>query len=593
MKIAPNSNIFRLSAVGLAAVLCVGAYRWMSSTAPNSDAPIASNTLAKTSAYSNIHPATTAAGVPTILRVSDSSLPGKIAPAAAAKLFELDREQSGAQTAADMPRYMKRVRSLNINPSSLNEATLTLDLFGEQVTATRAQIQRDKPGQQVWVGHIDGNPLDTVIVTQIGQQISAMIQHGASIYSIGQGMDGKKQLREHNPQALPPEHPEANILPKTNRPVQRDGASAGSAVSGSAMVGGATARASVASDGANVQQDLLVVYTDQACARVGSCTQMQADIVTAVTEMNEIYRASGVPLTMNLVGMAKTTYAGPAIEGTVNMLAAKDDGVMDEVHALRDKLGADLVSLVMAGNDYCGQAFMGGGESEAFSVVEQGCVVGNKSMAHEVGHNQGADHDHVTSPGGTPGSYNYGFRRCDGGDVDNRGAPYFRTVMAYPCGSTPRVGLFSNPNVNYLGVPAGIDPAVDPAGGAWNAKTLTESAASMAGFRASQVAVAPLPAPSNLTAAAVSATAINLRWSDNATTESSYIVERSTANTPWSTIATLAASQVSFADSGLLAGTTYFYRVAARNDATTSAYSNTASIAPAPAPAPADRKSVV
>jgi hypothetical protein len=85
-------------------------------------------------------------------------------------------------------------------------------------------------------------------------------------------------------------------------------------------------------------------------------------------------------------------------------------------------------------------------------------------------------------------------------------------------------------------------------------------------------------APSNLTASAVSRSQINLAWMDNASNESGFYIERCRGSTctNFTQIATVGANVTSFADTGLIARTTYRYRVRAYNDSGNSAYSNIA-----------------
>ena len=93
----------------------------------------------------------------------------------------------------------------------------------------------------------------------------------------------------------------------------------------------------------------------------------------------------------------------------------------------------------------------------------------------------------------------------------------------------------------------------------------------------------PPAAPTNLTAAAVSSSQINLAWSDVATTESGYRVERSSNGTSsWTTLATLAVNSTSYSNTGLAASTPYYYRVAAFNAAGDSGFAtaNTTTQAP-------------
>ncbi|MDZ7367935.1 MAG: fibronectin type III domain-containing protein [candidate division KSB1 bacterium] len=76
----------------------------------------------------------------------------------------------------------------------------------------------------------------------------------------------------------------------------------------------------------------------------------------------------------------------------------------------------------------------------------------------------------------------------------------------------------------------------------------------------------PPAAPSNLTAAAVSQTQINLAWTDNATTENGFKVDRKTgAAGTYAEVATLGPDVNAYSDNGLSANTQYFYRVRAFN----------------------------
>jgi subtilisin family serine protease len=83
-------------------------------------------------------------------------------------------------------------------------------------------------------------------------------------------------------------------------------------------------------------------------------------------------------------------------------------------------------------------------------------------------------------------------------------------------------------------------------------------------------------APSNLTATAVSSSRIDLAWTDNATNEAGFKVERSTDGVTFTQIALLLANATSWANTSLPAATTYTYRVRAYESANHSAFSNSA-----------------
>jgi hypothetical protein len=93
----------------------------------------------------------------------------------------------------------------------------------------------------------------------------------------------------------------------------------------------------------------------------------------------------------------------------------------------------------------------------------------------------------------------------------------------------------------------------------------------------------PPAAPSSLTATAKSASRIDLNWTDNATTEDGFRIERCTgvvnvtcADADFAQIVQTGPNTISYNDAGLSAATAYSYRVRAFNGADNSAYSNTA-----------------
>jgi FtsP/CotA-like multicopper oxidase with cupredoxin domain len=88
----------------------------------------------------------------------------------------------------------------------------------------------------------------------------------------------------------------------------------------------------------------------------------------------------------------------------------------------------------------------------------------------------------------------------------------------------------------------------------------------------------PPAAPGNLTATLDSATPqVNLSWTDNATDETGFVVERSANGGAFTVIATLPGLDiVSYSDTNVASGDTYEYQVAATNALGQSGYSNIA-----------------
>jgi len=92
------------------------------------------------------------------------------------------------------------------------------------------------------------------------------------------------------------------------------------------------------------------------------------------------------------------------------------------------------------------------------------------------------------------------------------------------------------------------------------------------------VTVVPL-APTNLTGSVISTTQINLNWTDNATNEDGYKIERKTGSGNYAVVGSTASNMTTFNDLGLTPNTSYTYRVFAFNSAGNSIqYSNEVTI---------------
>ncbi len=305
----------------------------------------------------------------------------------------------------------------------------------------------------------------------------------------------------------------------------------------------------------------------------------------AVADANTGYQNSQIGLQMRLVYVGLVDYVeNGRIYDAVKLLQAPGDEVMDEVHALRDQYGADLVALIDEDSDYCGVALMikplnDGADSRAFCVVYSACL-STLTLPHELGHLQGCHHNREDAldangnlqQGAFP--YSYGWRLC------NSRKNGFRTVMSYSCTWATRINYFSNPNLSYNGYPLGVDP--NAANAADNALSMNMTAPTVAGFRATTVPLAPAP-PSSLVATPVSTVQINLTWVAGAGGCSGFLVERSPDQSSWTGIADTSGSTTAYTDKGVAPNTQYYYRVRAYNQDSVSgpksysAYSNIAS----------------
>ncbi len=186
--------------------------------------------------------------------------------------------------------------------------------------------------------------------------------------------------------------------------------------------------------------DVMVLYTDDARASNGGSSGINALINLAIFETNKGFSQSDVASRYMLVHTEEVAYAETGDEVTLlSRLRGTADGFLDEIHALRDAYGADLVSCIYDSGSYCGVGYLMTTlsttfESSAFNVVRDSCATGYYSFGHECGHNSGSAHD-TANAGSAVFSYSYGWRTSDSA---------YRTVMAYAPGS--RILFWSNPD---------------------------------------------------------------------------------------------------------------------------------------------------
>jgi len=88
-------------------------------------------------------------------------------------------------------------------------------------------------------------------------------------------------------------------------------------------------------------------------------------------------------------------------------------------------------------------------------------------------------------------------------------------------------------------------------------------------------AVCTPAAPTDLSAVTVSQTQVDLTWTDASDNETGFQVERSPDGLAWTPLVTTTENITSYADMGLVCGTTYTYRVWAYNAGGNSGYDNT------------------
>ena len=218
--------------------------------------------------------------------------------------------------------------------------------------------------------------------------------------------------------------------------------------------------------------NIMVVYTPAAAASYGGTAATVANITTAVSNMNIANANSGVNsnVVFNLAHAAETNYTESGNTNTdLVALRATSDGIMDEIHTLRITYQADLVSLIVATpTNTCGLGYVNSTptnyrEDLGFNVIVANCVVSNFSLAHELGHNMGLQHDWYVNSSTTPCEHHHGYVNqaalVTGAATNKR----WRTILAYnnECSDAgfncTRINYWSNPNILRNGDPMGIN----------------------------------------------------------------------------------------------------------------------------------------
>jgi len=235
--------------------------------------------------------------------------------------------------------------------------------------------------------------------------------------------------------------------------------------------------------------DVLIVYSTGFAEKYGEAAQTRLN--TLVTLANTAFADSQVDLSLNVVHTEQVDYADTIDNDTALTALTNFIPPFQNISALRDTYGADVVTLVRpfvsTSSGSCGVAWLNGGgqtpldAENAYSVVAEGkdgsFFCDEHTFAHEIGHGMGSAHDISNSATTGRYSYSYGYGQ----------AGVFGTVMSY---ISPQSGRFSNPNINTCrNQVCGVVDQAD------NSRALTLMKDVVAAFRPTVVTTPPPPPP--------------------------------------------------------------------------------------------------
>lgn len=234
--------------------------------------------------------------------------------------------------------------------------------------------------------------------------------------------------------------------------------------------------------------DLMVVYTPQALNQAGSQAALDFRINRAIADTNMAFANSQVNATLRLVHESEVNYTESGLTATDLDNLQSGAGAFSDVAAMRNQYGADLVSLWVGSDsgDEAGRALQPDNlsnpePSNGYNIVQEQYATNDYVFAHEIGHNLGAGHD-PSDPTPRAISYAYGKTFTIGsytmGDI--------MSDLSVNGSLVERIPYYSNPNVDYQGVPTGSPPnSLQPAD---NAMAMNQFAPLVANYEPTLVA---------------------------------------------------------------------------------------------------------
>jgi hypothetical protein len=388
--------------------------------------------------------------------------PSSALPDGLQNLFVNAMEREGARASTEPSVVRTRAVRVSVDliapPPSRRPDRLRFNLFDDlSFLAVFERSEVRSPSSYTWFGRLAHEEYSSfILVVEQGVVAGSIRVPGKGVYQIGSLGAGVHVIREIDESRLPPcevKSAERTVAQVTPIPC-------------------AGPNITCVDDGSQI--DVLVVYTALARAEAGGTAAIDAAILAAFEFTNDLYATNLINTRLNLVLAAEIDYDESEPFPFTNLIDP-NDGVMDEVHVLRDDVHADLVELIVKnGSGNVGQLMSFGQPVENYGFTKLVRSFGLLGMVHEIGHNMGCAHRRI---GNNAGFFEYSFGHLFFGDSGTQ----WHTLMS----GGPGTGIlqFSNPNVLFDGQPTGI-PAGQP-NSADNVRTINETALMIANIRPS------------------------------------------------------------------------------------------------------------
>ena len=261
---------------------------------------------------------------------------------------------------------------------------------------------------------------------------------------------------------------------------------------------------------------LLIVYTPAAAAWATENETGINNTISMLMEKSQLaLNNSNSLLTLELVHTAEVDYTELDTGDDLDNLTYTSDGIMDNVHILRDTYAADLVILLGHISFTGGLAWLlndspenGGSPNYGFSLNRVQQASWTFTVVHEIGHNMGLGHSKIQNFQPGPGWYDYSAGWRWTGNDDGK----YCSVMAYQSGSNypdgishARVPYFSNPSINHQETPTGNAADGD------SARSLRETKMAVSGYRVDNC-IYPVDQVSSFTSSSIQNNSMTIGW---------------------------------------------------------------------------------
>ncbi|NVN63822.1 metallopeptidase [Pseudomonas putida] len=343
------------------------------------------------------------------------------------------------------------VKEVQVSPGLVSKDTAMLSMpltDGRTVSFKLSRSDSVASGMVGWVGdlpsnrrqlypssaEIDMDPLNWVSLVSDGNLVVGDVRVDGQLYRLTAVGKGQQVLVKVDESKLPPEAAPIAV------PVQAQ----------------AKTKSLSASQSPKSTIRVLFVTTQQSRA---TFPNYKLELAQALQNANQYLINSKVDAVYELSNIYDSDYDETGKEPSTqlnDMIADRPLGA--KIHIEREKVRADLVSMLSTYSIYCGIAKMPAYRETAFSSIS--CF---GALGHELGHNMGATHSDEFPAEDIP-AYAYGYKHT---------APNFHTQMRTSHGAIP---YHSNPRLQYQGVPMGTVDKNDAA------RTFNENRDTVANF---------------------------------------------------------------------------------------------------------------